>query len=215
MNIKTADIIGYNGKELILSPHDDLNDEIIKKQVSEIEIRLNDGRNISVVQRKKIFAIIADIAEWCGHFPEEVRETLTWDFRALYEVEDFSFSDVDMTTARDYITYLIEFCFYHNVPTKKPLINRSDDIYQYLYLCLKYRKCAVCNKAHAEIHHVNRVGMGRNRDKINNLGLEAIALCHEHHILTETQEKKLFEDNHIYGIPLDEYLCKRLNLNYW
>lgn len=65
-----------------------------------------------------------------------------------------------------------------------------------------------------EIHHVDRIGMGRNRNKINHLGLRAIALCRKHHDETEIRERELFEENHIYGIKLDKYLCKVLKLNY-
>lgn len=45
--------------------------------------------------------------------------------------------------------------------------------YQYLlennkwfYYCLKYRKCCICGK-HADVCHIEVVGMGRNRQKIN------------------------------------------------
>lgn len=40
-----------------------------------------------------------------------------------------------------------------------------------------------------------------------------IALCHEHHMEAHIREKELFEENYIYGIKLDEYLCKKLRLN--
>lgn len=210
--ITTAKIISYDGKQLVVAPDDLITRELLQKQIGNIELRLNDGRTITADQRKKVFAIIRDISFWSGHDPEYIRRLLTWDFRSIDGKPDFSLSDVDMSTARDFITYLIDFCFLQNVPTRDTLLNRTDDINKYLYLCLEHRKCAICNRP-AEVHHVDRIGMGRDREHVVHVGLLAMALCREHHIMAHTDEKKLFEANHIYGIKLDEYLCKILNLN--
>lgn len=81
-----------------------------------------------------------------------------------------------------------------------------------MYMCLEHRKCAICNKP-AEVHHVDRIGIGRDREKVVHVGLRAIALCREHHNEAHIREKELFEENYIYGIKLDEYLCRCLSLN--
>lgn len=209
--IVTSTIKSYDGHDLILVPEQSIMDELTRKHIELVEVRLDDGRTISTVQRKKIFAVIRDISLWSGHSPEEIRELLTWDFRKIDGRPDFSLSDVDMTTAREFLTYLIEFCFEHSVPTKDTLLNQADDIGKYLYLCLAHRKCAICNDR-AQVHHVDKVGMGRDREKIVHVGLRAIALCDKHHKMAHTAEKELFEKHHIYGIRLDEYLCRRLAL---
>ena len=211
MNV-TAKVIGYDGNTLVVIPDEAIDREMLRKKVNTVEIRLDDGRSISAVQRKKTFAIIRDISLWSGHEPEWLRQFMTWDFCGQQGIEYFSLSDVDMSTARQFISYLIEFCFDHNVPTKRPLIEQSDDIGRYLYLCLEHRKCAVCN-APADVHHVDRVGIGRNREKISHLGMRAVALCRKHHQEAHSGEKDFFEKYHIFGIKLDEYLCKILGLN--
>ena len=71
---------------------------------------------------------------------------------------------------------------------------------------------AICNQP-AEVHHVDRVGMGRDREAIVHVGLNAIALCRRHHEEAHRREKALFADYHIYGIKLDRHLCKVLSLN--
>lgn len=211
--ITTAKVLRLDDKRILLEPDEPINREIVQKKITTVELRLDDGRTISAVQRKKIFALIRDIALWSGHEPEEIRSFLTWDFVSKSEdLQYFSLSDVDMTTARLFIDYLIEFCFMHSVPTKDTLLNQTDDISKYLYLCLKYRRCAICN-APAEVHHVDRVGMGRDREKIVHIGLLAIALCRIHHNDAHQDEKRLFEENFVYGIKLDRYLCERLSLN--
>lgn len=214
MKLVTARILQSNGNRLILEADEPIAREIIQKNISTVEVRLDDGRTISAAQRKKIFAIIRDIALWNGDAPEDLRYLLEWDFisQSRKKIDWFSLSDVDMTTARLFIDYLIEFCFIHSVPTRDTLLNRTDDINKYLYLCLKYKRCAICNMP-AEVHHVDRVGMGRDREKIVHIGLLAIALCRLHHTEAHKDEKKLFQENYVYGIRLDKYLCDRLSLN--
>ncbi len=210
--IVTGKILQYDGENLLLSLSSSIERELIKKHIGSVELRLNDGRTISADQRKKIFAIIRDISLMSGHEPEYLKQLMKWDFCSESGYDWFSLSDVDMTTASEFITYLIAFCFNYNVPTRDTLLNRTDDISKYLYLCLEHRKCAICNKK-AEVHHVDRIGMGADREKIVHVGLEAIALCHEHHMEAHLREKELFKEFFIYGIKLDEYLCKCLSLN--
>lgn len=208
----TARLLRVDGSLLILKPDEPVGREILQKQAGIVELRIDDGRSISAEQRRKTFAIIRDISLWSGHAPEYLRQYLTWDYLSQSGGEPFSLSDVDMTTAREFITYLIGFCFDHNVPTKDTLLHHTDDIGKYLYMCLEHRKCAVCN-GRAEVHHVDRIGMGRDREQVVHVGLEAIALCRGHHDEAHRDERGLFKAYHLYGIRLDEYLCKCLRLN--
>lgn len=209
--IVNAAIKSYDGHDLLLVPEEPIGIELEQKKIERVELRLDDGRTISNDQRKKIFAVIRDIGLWNGDEPEYLRGYLTWDFCRKKWIEPFSLSDVDMTTAREFLTYLIDFCFIHNIPTRDTLLNQTDDIGKYLYLCLAHRKCAICN-AKAQVHHVDRIGMGRDREEIVHVGLRAIALCEKHHDLAHHDEKALFAKHHVYGIKLDEYLCQVLRL---
>jgi hypothetical protein len=209
--IATARIVGYDGEILRVKPLSPIDRELLQKQVDEIEIRLTDGRKISADQRRKIFVLVRDISDWCGEEPEYIRKYLMFEFRITNGIKPFSLSDCDRTTAKDFISYLIDFCFNHCVPTRDTLLNRTDDINKYLYSCLAHRKCAVCN-AKADIHHIDTVGMGRDRNKIIHLGMEAIALCRGHHEEAHKRGQAFFDDYHIYGIKLDENLCNILNL---
>lgn len=214
--ITAADVVGYDGRLLTLRPDDDILRELIAKNVTRVEISLDDGRLISSDQRKKIFAIIGDIAKWSGHDPEYLRQMLTWDFRSAQDLPAFSLSQrdpsaADVTTARGFIDYLVDFCLFHDVPTSKPMAEYADDVDLYLYRCLEHRRCAVCGRR-AEVHHVSRIGMGRDREDIVHTGLLAVALCREHHNAAHRGEQDFFKVNHIRGIRLDEFLCQRLKL---
>lgn len=210
--VVTAKIEKLEDGKLVLKPDTDISRFVEQKRPRRVEVRLDDGRTISVDQRRKIFAIIRDISLWSGHEPEELRQYLEWDFCSRAMREWFSLSDCDMTTAREFITYLISFCFHWGVPTKDSLLTQTDDIGKYLYLCLENRRCAICNRP-AEVHHVDRIGMGMDREKVVHVGLNAIALCRAHHEEAHRREKALFAEYHIYGIKLDKHLCKVLSLN--
>lgn len=210
--ITTGKILLYDNGRMLIKPEENIDRLMDTQHPMTVELRINDGRTISDQQRKKIFSIIRDIALWSGHEPEYIRQLLTWDFCMVSEKSWFSLSNVDMTTAKEFINYLIDFCFHWCVPTKDSLLTQTDDIGKYLYLCLEHRRCAICNAA-AEVHHVNRIGMGRDREQMVHIGMKAIALCHKHHNLAHHDEKTLFEKYHVYGIQLDRNLCECLHLN--
>ena len=183
-----------------------------QKQITECDVKFWDGRTISPEQRKKAYAILNDIAVWSGHAQEFLKEGFKYKLIAQTGGEYFSLSNCTVTQAREYISFLIDFCLKTNVPTSKPLLEYTDDIGRYLYSCLINRKCAICG-ARAEVHHVDRVGMGRNRKDIIHEGMEAIALCHRHHLEAHENEIELFYKFKVYGIKLDAYLCSKLKLN--
>lgn len=211
--IVTAKIIGYDGKNMVVIPDASIDKELIQKQINRVEIRLNDGRTITAEQRKKAYATIRDISDYSGHAPEFLKEWFKYEYIIKTGGKYFSLSDCSVTVARQYINVLIDFCLHYGVPLYEPMTNRIDDIDAYLYMCLYYRKCAVCGRA-ADVHHVtgSKIGMGADRDKAHHVGREAIALCRTHHNEAHSREKEFFEENHIYGIKLDEILCERLNL---
>lgn len=190
------------------------NNTVFEKQnITACRVRFDDGRTISADQRKKIYATVRDIADYTGDLPEYMKEWLKYRFIEKYGGEYFSLSDCTVTTARDFISFLIDFCFEQNIGTRDTLLNRTDDISRYLYSCLANRRCAVCNSK-GEIHHCegSRVGMGFDRNKIDNIGRRAICLCRKHHHIAHNDEAKFFEKYHIYGIELDGYLVKKLKL---
>lgn len=75
------------------------------------------------------------------------------------------------------------------------------------------KKCCICGKV-AELHHVDRVGMGRDREDILHEGMEALPLCRLHHTEAHTMpDADFFERYHIPGgIVLDRTLCRLYGL---
>lgn len=179
----------------------------------DIEIHINDGRTITAAQRKKIFAIMRDIAKHVCDEPEQLRHILMYYYCEEKDALPFSLSSGSVTDARNFITFLLETTMRYDIPLSASGIERTDDIDAYLYLCIKYRKCAITGQSNAEIHHCNGsvVGMGMNRRKVDHRKRELIALSHDWHRRVHKQgEKAIFKKYKIYGIKLDEYEEKKL-----
>ena len=77
----------------------------------------------------------------------------------------FSLSNAPMSLVCAFQKYLVSFILQWDIPCHFPLLQFVDDIPDYIYSCLINRKCCVCG-SRAELHHVDRVGMGRNREEI-------------------------------------------------
>lgn len=187
------------------------------KDAVDAEIRINDGRVITVDQRKKIYATIRDISSYTGDEPEYLKEYLKYDYCAATGEDHFSLSNCSITTAREFINHIIDFILKYNIPLTDEALKRTDDIDRYLFLCIKYRRCCITGRANADIHHVtgSRVGMGRNRKKISHSGLKLMALSRGWHTKVHKEgEKEIFEKYKIYGVTVSDETLKDLGLNY-
>ena len=188
----------------------------------EVTILWQDKRTISPEQRRKAWALIGEISAAYGYLSpgdkSEVNQNLKAEFlRARIDklqadaIRAFSLSDVDMTTARLYIDYLTEFCVVNGIQTHEPLWELADDIEAYVYHCSVNKVCAVCRK-HAGIHHVDTVGMGRNRDIINHLGMMHLPLCWgvggHHQEVEQIGNERFLQKYHLVPIPIDERIAK-------
>jgi hypothetical protein len=194
----------------------------IDRKYNDVEIILPDGRTITAPQRRKVYAIIGEVAEFVEGYRNEAtiestKEMLKWEFiLARLEGQErrlFSLSNVDETTARNFIDYLIEFCVKNDIPMKISPLEYCEDVAKYIIACLHSRKCAVCGKP-ADIHHCDgdRVGMGNNRDEVHHLGRKVLPLCRVHHDEAHHDEKGFIDKYHLQAIELDKDLCKRLKL---
>lgn len=171
-----------------------------EKTIKQAEMRFDDGRHISVDQRKKAYATIRDISDYTGFLPEECKEQMKYYHIAKTGCEYFSLSDCSMDMAREFINTLIEFSLEWGVPLSDLGMNRTDDIGRYLYFCIKHRKCCVCGEP-GEIHHVDAIGMGNDRRRLDDSGHRKMCLCRKHHTIAHQRGVDAFEKMYkVYGI---------------
>lgn len=135
-----------NGKAII---EVDLGDDarLVERQgIKECEVGFTDGRKISVNQRKYIYSLIKDVAESVGLGNEPMKEALKNQFCLQTGAKDFSLSTVDMSTAKDFLNFLVEFCVDNEIATRVPLSSISDSSYRYTYACCMNNKCCLTGK---------------------------------------------------------------------
>ena len=194
-----------DGTELIISiPGKHIGDQISKKCIRNAEMRFDDGRHISVEQRKKVYATIKDIADYTGYLPEEQKEWLKYLHISNTGCDYFSLSDCTMDTAREFINTILEYAIENGVPLSEEAINRTDDVGRYLYFCIMNKKCAVCGKP-GEIHHEDTIGMGINRNKVDDSNHKKICLCRNHHTMAHQLGVIRFTEMYkVYGIIVKE-----------
>lgn len=179
--------------------------ELLKeKTIRQAEVRFDDGRHISIEQRKKAYATIRDIADYTGFLPEECKEQMKYVHITRTGCEYFSLSDCSMDTAREFINTLIEFSLENGIPLSDLGTNRTDDIGKYLYFCIKHKKCCICGKP-GEIHHVDAIGMGNDRRKVDDSNHRKMCLCRTHHTIAHQRGMDAFEQMYkVYGIAVKE-----------
>lgn len=208
-----AKIAKVTNTDLTIFLHRDLLQHIKNTGAKELEIKIVDPRSLSDEQRKKTYALLNDIAEWQGEPLEWVKSEQKYRFlESRNNLKDwFSLSNCSMTIAKEFIEYLINFCIVQEIATSEPLSTYcmdNDTLYKYVYWCVENRTCAVTGRKGADIHEVEAVGMGRNRNKIHHLNQQVLPLCREKH--TEAHQigfSKFMSRYHLTPIRLDRYLC--------
>lgn len=209
-----GEILAVENDTVLLRVNADAQSWCLDHDAKVCEVRIDDGRTITALQRRKIYATIRDIADWNGDTPDSVKAHFKWAFCGDEEHEDFSLSNVDRETAREFLTYLIDFCIQEGVPCSDPLWDRCEDVERYVYACIMHRKCCITGKPNAEIHHVDRIGMGRNRNTICQIGMRVIPLNAAIHTMLhyEGGEEEFYQKHHVAPIALTEKMCRHLNL---
>lgn len=168
------------------------------------ELKIDDDRVITADQRKKIFATIKDIGMYTGDHPEDLRAWILYDYCIETGEIPFSLSNCSISTAREFITFIIEFILKHNIPLSDAALNRTDDIDRYMYGCIKYKRCAICGKD-GETHHFDAIGMGNDRTTLDDSLKRKIQLCREHHSEAHAIGRDSFgRKYHVYGITYGE-----------
>ena len=206
-------ITGYDERRGIVhieAPYEDFA-TMCRREYREVEITMLDSRPLSDKQRRSCYAMIREIADWSGYEPDEIKDMMKYNFiGSLVEtMNSFSLSDAPMSLVAAFQTFLARFIVAHDVPTRRPMLEYVDDISDYVYACLINKKCPICG-AKADLHHLDAVGMGRDRDEITHEGMEVLPLCREHHTEIHAIGKETFlKKYHLPGgIPADRTICR-------
>lgn len=189
---------------LVRIPDKRLAQPIIKKRIRSAELRFDDGRTITAEQRKKAYATIRDISDYTGYLPEEQKEWLKYLHIAKTGCKYFSLSSCSMDTAREYINTILEYAIENGIPLSDLAIERTDDIGKYLYYCIMNRKCCICGQD-GELHHVDSIGMGNDRRRLDDSRHRKMCLCRKHHTIAHQMGQAQFAQMYkVFGIIVQE-----------
>lgn len=182
-----------------------------------VEVKFIDKRKVSALQRNFYFALLGDIVNWSGEDKEIVDEyfhNLYWEKNCGEEISLKDGSKNSMSDAKQLIDYVIDFIFDNEVPVKQgyELLPRNEEHFQ--YQSVTHKNCLICGQ-HADIHHIDTVGMGRDRTKVDHTKHRVMALCRIHH--TEYHKigpNEFCKKYHLTtpGIKLSEEDLKKLNI---
>lgn len=211
----TGTIVGYDertGEALIRAKYDDW-PTMVKREYKTCLVQMVDSRPLSDKQRKCCYALLREIADYTGMGADPTKEWMKLKFLAedLEQTADqiFSLSNAPMSLVCAFQRFLVRFILDWDIPTRKSLLSMVDDVEDYIYACLIHKKCCITGQP-AELHHIDQVGMGRDRTDILHEGLEALPLCREKHAEAHTMsDREFFEKYHLPGgIVLDRTLCR-------
>ena len=148
----------------------------------DVNIEIQDGKKITVKQRKKVFALLNDIEAHTGSPREDMKEMFT-DFIVTLNgySKRLSLSDCTRRQAGELIDVILEWIFINDIPLNYKTSDLMKNDQTFLYLATVHRKCIICGKSNAELAHYHAVGRGRNRRKIDHTDNRVLALCHFHH----------------------------------
>lgn len=208
-------IVGYDertGELLIRARYDDWV-TMTRREFKECLVQPIDSRPLSDKQRRACYALLREISDYTGMGQEQTKELMKLKFLAeeLQETADriFSLSNAPMSLVCAFQRFLVRFILDWDIPCNFPLLNFVDDVQDYVYTCLVNKKCCVCG-ARADLHHVDHVGMGRNRNEIIHEGMKALPLCREHHNEVHAIGQDSFKQKYHLndGIEVDRTIAK-------
>ena len=147
----------------------------------DVNIEIQDGKKITVKQRKKIFALVNDIEGHTGQ-PRDWLRLMFQDYLTTLKgySKRLSLSDCTRKQAGELIDVILEWIFINDIPLNYKTSDLMKQDQTFLYLATVHRKCVICGK-YGELEHYHAVGRGRNRRKIDHTDNRVLALCIFHH----------------------------------
>lgn len=220
-----AQVRKISGHDLVIRLDEKPNVERLKTMYSGdlskvyAKVDLVDPRKARPKQRALFFALLNDIWDWTGYPQSDMKSYFYNEYQRRTYGLSISLKDESDTTVSEanlLINIVLEFMFDWNVPFKQGYELLPKEESYYMYLCCKYRKCAICGK-HADIHHVNgdTVGSGGNRNHIDHSKRHVIALCRAHHSEVHKIGQKEFSEKYhlpMSGIKLDVETLKLIGI---
>lgn len=199
-------ILQHDGNKLLIEFEQEINAEYLKTLAREkdnlVKVKLIDNDPISAKQNALSHVLIRDIANWQVDDPKHIEYMLKYEYE--YEQDEpFSHATASKDDGTIWLTKVIQFVIKEGVILNKRysyLLEQNS----FFYYCCKYRKCAVCGRPKAQIHHIVAVG-NQKRRQVDHRLYPFASLCWIHHNLAHNLGQIEFLDKYkILPIFLDQ-----------
>lgn len=174
-----------NGRYSVVVENVDLTDDALllldNGYPLDVNVEIQDGKRITVKQRKKIFALLNDIYLFTGQPQEDLRQQFQFYLEMIKGYERISLTDTTRRIASELIDVVLAWVFQHDIPLNHKTSDLMKDDKYFIYLSTINRTCVICGRKFSDLAHRYAVGRGRNRKEIDHYGNEVLALCRNHH----------------------------------
>lgn len=174
-----------------------------------IFIVLQDKRDKTYSQIKFMYVLLKEIAkELVGDDSKEeieaLKNTLYQDFCKATNRDFFRTKTASVTEMKLFLDWVIKLMAKDYGITLALDLIEEDFKTSWIYANTCSRKCCVCGKPSADIHHTKKIGMGQDRNKVDHTKFKVISLCRKHHSIEHTTGK-LLKNNSLYGVSLSKF----------
>lgn len=173
-----------------------------------VEIRVIDKRIMSDQQRKFIFKLCSIIQDYTGLNAELFRVQAMVQNIRINGIPKSSLTQYSMKDANFLIEIIIDYFLENGITLPKKLLDENEFYFtkQHTYIMSLKRQCVLCGR-HADLHHVDTVGMGFDRRKIDHTGKRMLPLCREHHVEAHAVGDQVFINKyHLEPVEVDRKL---------
>ncbi|MDL2211862.1 hypothetical protein LJB88_03185 [Erysipelotrichaceae bacterium OttesenSCG-928-M19] len=172
-------------------------------------IVMQDKRDKTYSQIKFMYVLLNELAkEFYGDASketvEELKNALYSDFCKANSLDFYRTKTASVTEMKLFIDWLIKLMAQQYGITLALDLVEEDFKSSWIYAMTCSRKCVICGKPHADIHHTKRIGAGRDRTTVDHTKYKVISLCREHHTI-EHLTGILLKNNGLYGVNLSKY----------
>ena len=215
-----GEIIDHTGDLIQVKLIDPLDVETVRKQAFNgkyyVTVEVFEKDSITSEQRKHLYALFGDVAEYIGLPLDAVEAERKYQFmqdELMDEFPSLANNKMKKTTASRFIEHTIMYCIDNDIPFRKENWYLDEATSKMLFALTMKRICWICGKEQSQIAHVEAVGAGRNRKKIDHTKHHLMCLCHSHHVEQHQMGINHFIDKyHIKPIKLQQEHIKQLNL---
>lgn len=161
----------------------------------EVDVIPVDPFRITNKQRRLIFALCNDIEAHTGQPRDYMRQMFQDYVKFLYGYEQrISLADCTRTIAKQIIDVMFEWIFTNGIPLNYKTSEMMKEDKNYLYWATINRNCVICGQPNSDLAHLEAVGRGMNRNKMNHYDKHVLALCRKHHTTQHQMGIKSFND---------------------